>query len=487
LKNNHWLFGQFFTISKDESGAPMRRWLREVPNDGIIRYRHAFNRERVLLVSPKALAEVLVMKNYEFLKPVQFRHGLGRLLGIGVLLAEGDEHKKQRRMLMPAFSYRHIKSLYPIFWAKGREVTDKMTALVESQHANGNSTTEKPDSQEGAVVEISNWTSRVTLDIIGVAGIGHDFNAIQDPSSELNQCYRRVFQPDGGQRRWFAVLSLVVPHFVLTNLPFKRNYEVKEARALIRRVCHDLITEKKAKLAAGKSTDKDILSVALESGGFTDENLIDQLMTFLAAGHETTASAMVWACYLLCNHPAIQTKLRAEIRANLPPLSDALETVTADDVDKMSYLHAVCNEVLRFIPPVPMTMRVAGENSTILSHPIPKGTTIVIAPWAVNRNPELWGEDVDEFKPERWLTDDGHANNTGGADSNYSFLTFLHGPRSCIGQRFAQAEFACLIAAWVGRFEMELVDKDFVPDIAGGITAKPRGGLKVRLRVVEGW
>jgi cytochrome P450 len=487
LKGNHWLFGQFFNISKEESGGPMRRWLRELPNNGLIRYRHAFNRDRVLPTSPKALAEVLVMKNYEFPKPVQFNHDLGQLLGIGVLLAEGDEHKKQRRMLMPAFSYRHIKNLYPIFWAKGREVTDKMTALVENQHANDNSITEKPDSQEGEVVDIGNWASRATLDIIGVAGMGHDFNAIQDPSSELNQCYRRVFQGGGGGGRWIFLLSLVIPFIILTSLPLKRNIEIKEARALIRRVCHDLITEKKAKLATGKSTDKDILSVALESGGFTDENLIDQVMTFLAAGHETTASAMIWACYLLCKHPEIQTKLRNEIRANLPPLSDASTTPTADNVDKLSYLHAVCNEVLRFIPSVPLTMRVAAKNSTILSHPIPKGTTIIISPWAINRSPELWGEDVDEFKPERWLADDGHANNTGGADSNYSFLTFLHGPRSCIGQRFAQAEFACLIATWVGKFEMELVDKDFVPEIIGGITAKPKGGLQVRLKIVEGW
>ncbi len=251
----------------------MRRWLREIPNDGLIRYRHAFNSERVLLTSPKALAEVLVMKNYEFVKPVQFRYSLGRILGIGVLLAEGDEHKKQRRMLMPAFSYRHIKNLYPIFWAKGREVTDKMTVLVESQHTNGDNTAEKADPQEGAVVELDNWASRVTLDIIGVAGMGHDFNAIQDPSSELNQCYRRIFQPDRDQRRWLADLSLVIPFRILTSIPLKRNREVKEARALIRRVCHDLITEKKAKLATGKNTDKDILSVALESGGFTDENL----------------------------------------------------------------------------------------------------------------------------------------------------------------------------------------------------------------------
>lgn len=446
----------------------------------------------MLLASPKALAEVLVTKNYEFIKPAQFRNGLGQLLGVGVLLAEGDEHKRQRRALMPAFSYRHIKDLVPAFWSKGRQVTEKMTALVESGgiESNGtavsNGTTEKPAPNDTGIIELSNWSSRVTLDIIGTAGMGHDFNAIEDPSSELNKCYRHVFQPDRS-RRWVQILSLVVPFWILAKLPFKRNADVREARALIRRVCRELIEEKKAKIASGKSTDVDILSVAISSGGFTDDNLVDQLMTFLAAGHETTSSAMVWACYLLCQHPAIQSKLRTEIRSKLPSISDPSAAVTAEAIDKVAYLHAVCHETLRFTPSVPLTMRIAAHDATILGKPIPKDTTIIVAPWAVNRSPELWGPEAQEFKPERWLNEDGIFNGNGGADSNYSFLTFLHGPRSCIGQRFAVSEFACLLAAWIGRFEMEFADKDFVPDVAGGVTAKPRGGLKVRARVVEGW
>ena len=85
--------GHFSTIVAQPSGQPAREWMDTVPNDGLIRYRHAFNRERVLVFSPKALGEVLVTKNYEFIKPPQLRAGLGRLLGVGILLAEGDEHK----------------------------------------------------------------------------------------------------------------------------------------------------------------------------------------------------------------------------------------------------------------------------------------------------------------------------------------------------------------------------------------------------------
>jgi cytochrome P450 len=87
------------------------------------------NTERLAIVSPKALSEVLTIKSYDFVKPAQFRFGLGRLLGIGILLAEGDEHKMQRKHLMPAFAFRHVKDLYPVFWEKAREVNDRVIAV----------------------------------------------------------------------------------------------------------------------------------------------------------------------------------------------------------------------------------------------------------------------------------------------------------------------------------------------------------------------
>jgi cytochrome P450 len=154
-------------------------------------------------------------------------------------------------------------------------------------------------------------------------------------------------------------------------------------------------------------------------------------------------------------------------------------------------LHAVCTEILRLWSPVTLTMRAAANDATLADQFIPKGTTVIIAPWAINTSTTLWGPDALEFKPERWLDVDGTSNNRGGADSNYSFLTFLHGPRSCIGQRFAQAEFACLLAAWVGSFEMELEKgsphAEGEPEVEGGITSKPKGGLWVHLKETDGW
>lgn len=198
---------------------------------------------------------------------------------------------------------------------------------------------------------------------------------------------------------------------------------------------------------------------------------------------------MIWALYLLCKHPKVQAKLREEVRTKLPSLDDE---VSAADIDNCHYLHAVCSEVLRLWSPVSLTLRVADKDTSINGQFVPKGTTIILCPYAINTSPHLWGPDALDFKPERWLDADGKSNNKGSADSNYSFLTFLHGPRSCIGQKFAQAEFACLLAAWAGRFETSFEEGSKLagsepPEIKGGITAKPKGGLWVKLKELDGW
>ncbi|KAI4152262.1 MAG: hypothetical protein LQ340_003009, partial [Diploschistes diacapsis] len=448
---------------KEEVGIPHRNWINSVPNDGLIRYTHIFNRERVLLASPKALSEVLVTKSYEFQKPADARYTLGRLLGFGVLLAEGDEHRQQRKNLMPAFKYHHIRDLYSVFWEKSSEMVDAVVAEIAGKNASNIDTNSK-----GTITDMGNWLSRCTLDIIGIAGMGFNFNAIHDPNNELNQIYRRVF--GGGNSfgaRSLFVLSQILPLGLLTRLPLQRNRDITSAAQRIRSVSRSLITEKQAKMRnstanAGPTGDKDILSVALSSGGFSVENLVDQTMTFLAAGHETTATATSWALLELAQRPALQARLRAEIRAQLPPPrkpdGHAGAPMTADLMDRcVPLLHAVCNEVLRFHAPVPITRRVAVHDTTVLGQRIPKGTSVFVVPWAVNFSTEQWGADAGEFKPERWLGE-GKAN-SGGAESNFSNLTFLHGPRSCIGMGFARAEFACLLAAVVGRLELGLTEE----------------------------
>ncbi|KAK8140441.1 hypothetical protein PG984_000507 [Apiospora sp. TS-2023a] len=490
--------GHFDAINKHPTGIPMRDWINTIPNNGLIRYAGIFNQERLMPTSPKALADVLVTRNYDFEKPSQIRNSIGRILGIGVLLAEGDQHKSQRRNLMPAFAFRHIKDLYPVFWQKSREAVQAMTKEVNegvskiAAAQDGVEGGEESSIKKGwASFEVSEWASRATLDIIGVAGLGRDFGAIHNPDNELSSRYRILFRPSR-QARLLGILGLFVPTSITNRLPVKRNNDIAAAARTIRAVCNDLIKEKREKLARKELTDVDILSVAIESGSFSDSELTDQLMTFLAAGHETTASAMTWAIYMLCLHPEIQTRLRQEIRENLPSMESDDSTVSSLDIDHLPYLGAVINEVLRYYAPVPLTIREPVVDTVINGEHVPKGTRIIICPWAINYSTELWGDDAAVFNPERWLAVDERTDKRKAASaSNYAFLTFLHGPRSCIGQAFSKAEFACLLAAWVGRFEFELKNRAEYDErnmlIKGGITARPAKGLHVHAKVVEGW
>ncbi|RYP68909.1 hypothetical protein DL770_008367 [Monosporascus sp. CRB-9-2] len=527
---NSFLFGQLHRIRKEPTGIPHREWAKTIPNDGLIRYLGPFNQERLLVTNAKTLSEVLVTRSYDFVKPADVQHTLSRILGVGILVAEGDEHRFQRKKLMPAFAFRRTKDLYPVFWDKGREVVEAMTEHIIARGPSSSWPSEQADPErEGkrnsAVIEVGDWASRATLDIIGVAGLGKDFGAIRDPDTKLSRTYRNVFSPSREAQR-LALLTLLLPNWVVASLPVKRNDDIASAAGYIRSVCRDLIREKREKMQAARSSgagreeekpataaapDVDILSVALESGAFSDENLVDQLMTFLAAGHETTATAMTWAVYLLARHPDVQSRLRREVREHLPsPAAAAADanpaTVSSAEIDRLPYLNAVCSEVLRYFAPVPLTLREAGPGATIRGRRIPRGTRVVLASWATNRDPALWGEDADEFRPERWLQggraaddrdhQDGAADGKkhgsgGGASSNYAFMTFLHGPRSCIGQAFARAEFACLLACWAGRFEFALRDEAERDErnisIKGGATAKPETGMHVHATLVDGW
>lgn len=334
------------------------------------------------------------------------------------------------------------------------------------------------------VIDVGDWASRATLDIIGEAGLDRSFNAIHDPDNDLFQTYQSIFRPNAGAR-YLGLLGILLPIWLIQNIPVKRNSDVRAASALVKSTCLDMIHDKRSKISkAGTTPGFDILAVAINSGGFNDDDLVNQLMTFLAAGHETTASAMTWAIYCLCMHPDIQTRLRTEI-ATLPSIHDDAATVTAADFEKLPFLSAVCNEVLRVYPPVPMTFRLAARDTSICDTHIPKGTNVILCPIAVNHSQELWGADAGEFVPERWMGP-GRAN-SGGAESNYAFMTFLHGPRSCIGQGFAKAEFACLLAAWVASFETQFeVEGQTVEVGGGGVTSRPKGGLKVRVMPVGG-
>lgn len=379
---------------------------------------------------------------------------------------------------MPAFAYRHIKDLYPIFWAKGSEMVKLIREDLASREA-----------ADDNIIQIKDWASRATLDIIGMAGMDQDFDSLRNPDNSLNNAYYDLLAPPDLTAKILFMAGLFMGSMTVTqNIPTKRNKRITTGGNTIRNVARQMIQQKKAKMEdPSAETGIDIISVAMRNGTFDEENLVDQLMTFLGAGHETTATSLQWAVYALSKNPEMQTRLREEIHANLPPISvENPEPISAETIDNMPYLHAVCNEVLRFHPAVPTTVRVAARDTTLLGKHIPKGTFFVLSPEIINHLEDLWGPDAAQFNPDRFLGP-GKAN-TGGATSNYANLSFLHGPRGCIGQGFAKSELACLLAVVVGSFEFELKYPDAKLELReGGATVSPKDGVLARLTPLEGW
>jgi cytochrome P450 len=380
---------------------------------------------------------------------------------------------------MPAFSFRHIKDLYPIFWSKSRDLIKVLEHEISKQ-----------GSSKSDVVVMKTWATRTTLDILGLAGMDHDFRFLRDPKNPLVQHYEKTqIPPSRAEILLGYILSLFTSNYevLLTSIPTARVRRLNEGSKYIRKLCRDLIEEKRNKMAIKEShISVDIISVALRSDAFTNENLVDQMMTFLAAGHGTTSHSLQWSVYVLCKHQDIQRRLREEVRDRLPSISDPESSITAQELDGLPYLHAFCNEVLRFYPSIPATARASVRDTTVAGYHIPKNTGFIIPMGIINHDPELWGPTATTFDPERWLGK-GRAN-SGGVQNHLGFLTFLHGPRSCIGAGFARAELACLIAALVGRFQMDLEDPNGKFELSThGIGTSPKDGVRTRLKVLDGW
>jgi cytochrome P450 len=329
---------------------------------------------------------------------------------------------------------------------------------------------------------MSDWASDASLDIIGLAGMGHDFGSLADSSIEdtMKMYGGRVRQ--SRTARLLTTFQFFLPIWLVDILPFDRDKEVHAVSRTARNTSRKPIKQKQEQIASGKPLSPDIISTALESGTFTEEGLVDSMMTFPAAGHETSAAAFTWTVYLLRQHLEEQSRLRKEIRAGISSLTEA---IGASQLDGLPYLHAICQESLRMYASIPFTVRDANKDASILGQFIPRGAVIIIGPWAINWSKDLWGPDAHTFNPERWMGP-GRAN-SGGAISNYANLTFLHEPRSCIGQKFSVAELISLVATFVGRFEFELAYLYEKIDITDGIVAKPRNGMKLKIRAIEGW
>lgn len=281
-----WLpfMGNFVEIVKEESGAPHKRWAKKY--GGIFTYHGQWNTPRVVVTDHLLLKEVLTSHEYDYIKSPETSDFLRRILGNGLLVAEGATHRHQRKMLNPAFSVNSIRSVLPLMAIPGHRLRDNWLAMIHS--------TENKVDNECTEIQVSSGLSLATLDVIGWA-FGQDFKSLEFAGtpyqSKLSQAYLHLFSNDVSFMR---VLTFVFPF--LRHLPTPRNRLVRrdlqwldeESRALVQ-----VGIDRAAKAKASGIIDnkpKDLLATMVdlideETGqGFTADELKNQCLTFLAAG-----------------------------------------------------------------------------------------------------------------------------------------------------------------------------------------------------------
>ncbi|CCA69066.1 related to Cytochrome P450 [Serendipita indica DSM 11827] len=487
-KSDSILFGNMIDLARGDAYVRLREWRAEYGNVFVL---HAlFGDWRCVIADNKGIAHLLA-NHMSYYKPEFARFQLSYLLGHGLVSAEGLEHRHQRRIMTPAFSASHLRNILPTFLDKSAALSEMLRKHLEK------APTTSPDAVPSLRVDMITYLSKATIDIISVAGFNYDFDTLHqkpgEPGTELAGALHRFLSPE--KFPVFLFLKGFIPLFRLWEWDAQAR-EARKARVTIRRIGKGLIEDGLKRVneekASGGGTDlkhtvhdKDLLSLMIKSNMSTTvppeqrlsiEQMMNQIPTFLIAGHETTANSTAWCLYALCNNPTIQTRLREELLQAFP-VGDSTE-VTADALNALPYLEAVVRETLRFHPPVELSARVAeGDDVIPLEKPfvdkygklrecieVKKGDAFIIPIMLMNRAKDIWGEDADEYNPDRWLNElPGKTAGIPGVWAN--LLTFLGGQRSCIGFKFAILEMKALLLHLLRNFEFQLAVKP--EDIAG--------------------
>ncbi|KEF51083.1 uncharacterized protein A1O9_12865 [Exophiala aquamarina CBS 119918] len=463
-KDGHPLIGHAYKLFTASPTSLQVAWMRADPKATFIRYLSFRNRETLILNSPQAHREVLQTNCYAFVKPAFLKRVIGDMAGHGIMFTEGDAHKRGRRLLVGPFSHRNIKRLLPIFNFKAKEMVSVLSKIVGNEYQHD--------------VEVTSWLNKTTLDIIGIAVLGYQLDALTSHSA-FSDAYNTMFEltPVGNM---IAAVNAIVP--VRSWLPLKANFEFVQAKKTVRTLLRQHIRRRKQEILDVKhsldteNSHLDLLSLILKekSEGLAqwteDEILGNVTISNFLQGHETTAGACAWALHALSLNGHMQKRLRDEI--NVSVLEDTDPTV--EQIDGAPFLNNFVLEVLRFYSPAISTPREAARDVVICGQFLPKGTIIEIVPAILAMNPTVWGPTVDQFDPDRF------DNLPQEARDPYAQQSFISGPRVCIGKSFALLEFRALLVHLVRNFEIQSVGNP-VEYLRGSPSLRPAGGLHLKV------
>ena len=400
-----------------------------------------------LLNDPALIKDVLSGDGSTFPKSDLMVNALEPLIGDSIFVTDGEKWKRQRAMIDPAFSHMRLSVAYASMQAA---VEDRLKWL--SEMAEGKT----PFSLDLAM-------SHLTADVIcrTVFSVSLDTTIAKDVFDDFV-----LFERDVAQVKIWRLI--VDPAW--TKAP--QSEQVLSACERIRKHLGDLTD---THLNAEPGQFDDIASAVIaakdkDTGlGFTRDELIDQLGVFFLAGHETSASALTWAFYILAVRPEIRERVRAEVLEQIGTGPIAME-----DVRKLPYIRSFFKEVLRLYPPITFMPRVAEKAVKLGKHKLRRGALVMIAPWTLHRHEKYW-PDPDRFDPERFLN---------GRERDIlpgTYIPFGQGPHTCVGAGFASLEAALIIASLVRDFDFSVVGDQSVRPVAR-LTTRPAQEINVVAR-----
>lgn len=381
------------------------RTLRDDYGD-IVSLQRPNGRLAYFINDPDEVRRILVKRHAGYDKGPGFER-VKMLLGNGLIVSDGDVWRRSRTMIQPAFSRQKVHDLTDVMVACAMSLEKRWAAVVD----------------QGGTINITEETSRFALDLILISTFGKD--SIAWIESEGNNPF--AFLSRDSTRDLTVVMK------------------VREVRQLLLQ----LIADRRAR---NSEQHYDFMSMYLsaldKSGqGFSDAELLDELITLVVAGFETSANTLNWAWYLLASHPLVEARLVAESKQHFPSVT----AVTDERAAAMLYTQQVLEETLRLYPPVWLFTRRAREDDQLADFDVPPGTDIYLSPYLLHRTEHYW-PNPDHFDPDRFALADK-------SKKEQPFFPFSLGPRRCLGEYFSFLEMKIHLGLLCPRFRMSLVDE----------------------------
>ncbi len=428
--------GVLFEIRKD----PIGTFTRLARTYGDVVYFRMAGGDIYLVNRPEYIRDILVTHNDAFVKGEGLRNAK-ILLGEGLLTSEGEFHKRQRRLIQPAFHNQRIAEY-------------SKTMVEYALRTSGR-------WSDGQTVDMHREMMHLTLAIVAKvlfsADVEADADQIGAALTTALEHLNRLMSPTA---------------FITERLPTPSNRAFRQARDVLDATIQRMIDARRS----GAAQADDLVTMLLDAqdpegggGGMGHRQVRDEAMTLFLAGHETTANALTWTWYLLSEHPEVEAKLHAELDAVL-----AGRAPTLDDVPRLKFTNAVLTESMRLYPPAWILTRETAREYPIDGYVVPPGSTVLVSQWIMHHDPRYF-ERPDVFDPDRW-TPEFRAKLP-----RFAYFPFGGGPRVCIGEPFAWMEGTLALATLAKDWQARHVAGHPV-DLLPRITLRPRYGMRMTLR-----